>query len=96
VAQPVDSTDTSKKEPEDVLFEKLPVLHKIMNATEILPETRQELEALLKKKKLTKKDRVIVEDILVNLYVDSTMFKSDKPELRESKKSEIKEILDSI
>jgi hypothetical protein len=96
VAQPVDSTDTSKKEPEDVLFEKLPVLHKIMNATEILPETRQELEALLKKKKLTKKDRVIVEDILVNLYVNSEMFKSDKPEVKESKKAEIKEILDSI
>jgi hypothetical protein len=96
VAQPVDSTDTSKKEPEDVLFEKLPVLHKIMNATEILPETKQELEALLKKKKLTKKDRVIVEDILVNLYVNSEMFKSDKPEVKESKKAEIKEILDNI
>ena len=96
VAQPVDSTDTSKKEPEDVLFEKLPVLHKIMNATEILPETKQELEALLKKKKLTKKDRVIVEDILVNLYVNSEMFKSDKPEVKESNKAEIKEILDNI
>lgn len=88
--------EVDTREPEDVLFEKLPVLHKIMNATEILPETRQELETLLKKKILTKKDRVIVEDILVNLYVDSTMFKSDKPELRESKKAEIKEILDSI
>jgi hypothetical protein len=85
-----------KKEPEDVLFEKLPILHRILNATEILPETRQELEALLKKKKLTKKDRVIVEDILVNLYINSEMFKSDKPELKESKKAEIKEILDSI
>ena len=109
VAQPVEKKENvakktapakkevaEKKEPEDVLFEKLPILHRILNATEILPETRQELEALLKKKKLTKKDRVIVEDILVNLYVDSTMFKSDKPELRDSKKAEIKEILDSI
>jgi hypothetical protein len=85
-----------KREPEDVLFEKLPILHRILNATEILPETRQELEALLKKKKMTKKDRVIVEDILVNLYVNSEMFKSDKPEVKESKKAEIKEILDSI
>ena len=84
------------REPEDVLFEKLPILQRILNATEILPETKQELEALLKKKKLTKKDRVIVEDILVNLYVNSQMFKSDKPELKESKKAEIKEILDSI
>lgn len=109
VAQPVDDKKApakktapakkevaEKKEPEDVLFEKLPILQRIMNATEILPETRQELEALLKKKKLTKKDRVIVEDILVNLYVNSEMFKSDKPEVKESKKAEIKEILDSI
>lgn len=84
------------REPEDVLFGKLPILHKILNAKEILPETREELETLLKKKKLTKKDRVIVEDILVNLYVNSEMFKSDKPEVKESKKAEIKEILDSI
>jgi hypothetical protein len=109
VAQPVDDKKApvkktapakkevvEKKEPEDVLFEKLPILHRILNTTEILPETRQELEDLLKKKKLTKKDRVIVEDILVNLYVNSEMFKSDKPEVKESKKAEIKEILDSI
>ena len=109
IAQPVDKKEAvakktapakkevaEKKEPEDVLFEKLPILHRILNATEILPETRQELEALLKKKKLTKKDRVIVEDILVNLYVNNTMFRSDKPELKESKKAEIKEILDNI
>lgn len=96
VAQPVDDKKVDTREPEDVLFEKLPVLHKIMNATEILPETRQELETLLKKKRLTKKDRGIVEDILVNLYVNSEMFKSDKPEVKEAKKAEIKEILDSI
>ena len=96
IAKPVDGEKVDTREPEDVLFEKLPVLHKIMNATEILPETRQELETLLKKKKLTKKDRVIVEDILVNLYVNSEMFKSDKPEVKEAKKAEIKEILDSI
>jgi hypothetical protein len=84
------------REPEDVLFGKLPVLHKLLNATEILPETREELETLLKKKKLTKKDRIVVEDILVNLYVNSEMFKADKPQIKESKVAEIKEILDSI
>lgn len=96
VAQPVDGKKVDTREPEDVLFEKLPVLHKIMNATEILPETRQELEALLKKKKLTKKDRVIVEDILVNLYVNNTMFKSDKEDVKQSKISEIKDILNNL
>ena len=83
-------------EPEDLVFSKLPILHKIVNATEILQETREELEALLKKKKMTKKDRVVVEDILVNLYVNSEMFKSDKEEIKQSKKAEINQILDSI
>jgi hypothetical protein len=103
VAQPVDKKKAvakkevvDKKEPEDVLFEKLPILHRILNATEILPETKQELEALLKKKKLTKKDRVIVEDILVNLYINTEMFKSDNPLQQEAKRAEIQDILNKI
>lgn len=103
VAKPVDKKKAvakkevvDKKEPEDVLFEKLPILHRILNATEILPETKQELEALLKKKKLTKKDRVIVEDILVNLYINTEMFKSDNPLQQEAKRAEIQDILNKI
>jgi hypothetical protein len=97
VAKPVDKKKAvAKKEPEDVLFEKLPILHRILNATEILPETKQELEALLKKKKLTKKDRVIVEDILVNLYINTEMFKSDNPLQQEAKRAEIQDILNKI
>lgn len=91
VAEKVDTTD-----PEDVLFAKLPLLHKLVNATEILDETKEELKALLKKKKLTKKDRAIVEDILVNLYINNEMFKSDKPAVQESKRAEIAQMLDSI
>lgn len=89
-------TAVSTKEPEDVLFEKLPVLHKLVNATEILLETRNELVTILKKKKMTKKDRSIVEDILVNLYINSEMFKADNDLTKEVKKSEIKEILDKV
>ena len=52
IAKPVDKQEVvDTREPEDVLFEKLPILHKLVNATEILPETRQELTELLKKKK---------------------------------------------
>lgn len=90
----VEVVDT--REPEDVLFEKLPILHKLVNATEILPETKQELTDLLKKKKLTKKDRTIVEDILVNLYINTEMFKSDNPLQQEVKKAEIAELLNKI
>ena len=49
----VEEVDT--REPEDILFEKLPILHKLVNATEILPETKQELTDLLKKKKMVNK-----------------------------------------
>jgi hypothetical protein len=90
----VEEVDT--REPEDILFEKLPILHKLVNATEILPETKQELTDLLKKKKLTKKDRTIVEDILVNLYINTEMFKSDNPLQQEVKKAEITELLNKI
>jgi hypothetical protein len=103
IAKVVDKVEEPKKEevvdtrePEDVLFEKLPILHKLVNATEILPETRQELTELLKKKKMTKKDRVIVEDILVNLYINTEMFKSDNPLQQEVKKAEIAELLNKI
>ena len=91
---PVKKVDTT--DPEDILFAKLPILHKLINATEILPETKDELVQLLRKKKLTKKDRTIVEDILVNLYVNNEMFKSDKPAVQESKRAEIAQMLDSI
>ena len=86
----------STKEPEDALFEKLPVLHKLVNATEIVAETRDELVAILKKKKMTKKDRVVVEDILVNLYVNNKMYSKDSPLQQEVKKAEIQELLNKL
>jgi hypothetical protein len=104
IAKPVDKkVEAPKKEevvdttePEDILFQKLPILHKLVNATEILPETRQELTDLLKKKKLTKKDRVVVEDILVSLYINTEMFRSDNPLQQEAKRAEIQDILNKI
>jgi len=47
----------------------------------------------LAKKKLTKKDKTIIEDILISLYIDNTMFKSDSEPTKESKRNEIKELL---
>lgn len=86
-----DTTD-----PDDILFGKLPLLQRLVNATELLPETRQELTDLLKKKKLTKKDRVIVEDILVSLYINNKMYGKDNPLQQEVKKAEIQELLNKI
>ncbi len=91
-----EKTVVDTREPEDILFEKMPVLHKILNATEMTDETKEELTAVLKKKKPTKKDKVILEDILVNLYVNQEMFKSDKAEVQASKRAEIVEILNNL
>lgn len=84
------------REPEDVIFGKLPILHKILNASEMTEETKEELGTILKKKKPTKKDKVILEDILINLYINQEMFKSDKPELQATKREEIIEILNTL
>jgi predicted PolB exonuclease-like 3'-5' exonuclease len=83
-------------EPEDLVFNKLPILHKILNASEMIEETKEELLSILKKKKPTKKDKVILEDILINLYINQEMFKSDKPELQATKRGEIIEILNKL
>jgi hypothetical protein len=45
---------------------------------------------------MTKKDRVVVEDILVSLYINTEMFKSDNPLQQEVKKAEIQELLNKI
>lgn len=43
--------------------------------------------------KMLKKDRLIVEDLLCKIYVNNKMFQADKPERKESKKKQIKELL---
>ncbi len=72
------------------------VLEKIYKATSISESTKEQLTSVLSKKKVLKKDRVIIEDILVNVYINNEMFKTDSPAVKESKKQEIKGILDAI
>ncbi len=89
----VEEGETKK---EELVLEEMSPLLKIYKATNIDEETKSTIEALLKKKKMTKKDRTILEDILVSSYVNNEMFKSDKPEIKERKQQEIKEILDAV
>ena len=76
-----------------VEVEELPLLQKIYKATNISEETRKQIEEKLSKKKLSKKEKEYLEDILSSLYVNSAMFSADKPEIKERKKQEIKEII---
>lgn len=90
IKEVVDKTETV------IEVQELPLLQRIYKATNIDEATKTELQKKLSKNKLTKTDKVIVEDILVSLYIDNTMFASDKPEVKERKKQEIKTILDEI
>ena len=76
-----------------VEVEELPLLQKIYKATNISEETRKQIQERLSKKKVSKKDKEYLEDILSSLYVNSAMFSADKPEIKERKKQEIKEII---
>ena len=76
-----------------VEVEELPLLQKIYKASIIDNKTKEDLHKKLAKKKITKKEKVIIEDILVSLYIDNTMFKSDSEPIKESKRNEIKELL---
>ena len=76
-----------------VEVEELPLLQKIYKATNISEETRKQIEEKLSKKKLSKKDKEYLEDILSSLYINSEMFSADKPEIKERKKQEIKELI---
>ena len=72
---------------------EVPLLQKIYKASNIDSKTKEDLHKKLAKKKITKKEKVIIEDILVSLYIDNTMFKSDSEPVKENKRNEIKELL---
>ena len=77
----------------NVEVEELPLLQKIYKASNIDSKTKEDLHKKLAKKKITKKEKIIIEDILVSLYIDNTMFKSDSEPVKEKKRNEIKELL---
>jgi len=83
------SEDVVEKE----IAKELPLLQKIYKASSIDSKTKEDLQKRLAKKKITKKEKLIIEDILVSLYIDNTMFKSDSEPVKESKRNEIKELL---
>ena len=89
IEEVVDRTE-NKEEP---LVEELPLLQRIYKAEFIDETTKGNIKEKLSKKKLTKKDKEYLEDILTSLYVSNEMFKSDKPEVKERKIKEIKELI---
>lgn len=87
--------DTAKKVEEEMPEKMSPILA-IYKASEIDADTKAEISRLLGKKKLIKKDRTVLEDILTSVYINNEMFKSDKEDVKERKRLEIKQILDNV
>jgi DNA polymerase III epsilon subunit-like protein len=78
---------------QDVQVEELPLLQRIYKATNIDSATKEKIQEKLSKAKPTRKDREILYDILTSLYINNAMFSSDKEDVKEQKRKEIKELL---
>jgi DNA polymerase III epsilon subunit-like protein len=78
---------------QDVQVEELPLLQRIYKATSIDSATKEKIQEKLSKAKPTKKDREILYDILTSLYINNAMFSSDKEDIKEQKRKEIKDLL---
>lgn len=57
---------------------------------------KAELKEILEKKKMLKKDKVFLQDLLENVYIRSEFMDTDKPDVAEAKKSEIAEFLKTL
>jgi len=69
------------------------LLKSIYRAENIDNKTKEELKNLLAKKKILKKDKAIIEEILTSIYISNEMFKTDSDATKERKKQEIKDLL---
>ena len=78
---------------QDVQVEELPLLQRIYKATNIDSATKEKIQEKLSKAKPSKKDKEILYDILTSLYINNAMFSSDKEDVKEQKRKEIKELL---
>jgi 3'-5' exonuclease len=95
-----DAVKSKSVKPNDAIAKEMayekPILEEFYKAEYIDESKKEQLKKLVNKKKLTKKDKVILQDMLTCLYIDNTMFKSDKPKLVEDKKLEIDEFVKSL
>lgn len=75
---------------------QLPLLERLYNENYLSDKIKSELETILKKKKMTVKDRKNVKTILEGIYIVSEFMKSDDAQTVERKKNEIEEFLKTI
>lgn len=71
-------------------------LHKLATTKEFTQDIKDALTERFKGKKVTKKEWAMLEDMLINLYVNNKMFKSDKEDIKESKIKEVSEFVNNL
>ena len=76
-----------------VEIKNIPLLEKLYLQNYLSEEIKEELENILSKKKITKKDKENIQIILEGVYIRDTFMASDDNETVERKKNEISEFL---
>ena len=76
-----------------VEIKNISLLEKLYLQNYLSEEIKEELENILSKKKITKKDKENIQIILEGIYIRDTFMASDDSETMERKKNEISEFL---
>ena len=79
-----------------VEIKNIPLLEKLYLQNYLSEEIKEELENILSKKKITKKDKENIQIILEGIYIRDTFMASDDSETMERKKNEISEFLKTV
>lgn len=82
----------------DVVVEiKKPNFFEIIYKTDYFSDSsKNDIRAVLEKKKLTKKDKEFITDILEKVYVKSEFMNEDKPDIVEAKRAEIQDFINTL
>ena len=80
----------------DTPIEKIPVLERIYLNKNISEADKEDILELLGKKRLTKKSKGIIKDILHKISVQSELFSKDKPEVVAEKLEVVEELIDNL
>lgn len=81
---------------EEPFSEKMSPLEKIFNLKELSPEIKKELIELIGKKKVLKKDKKMISNILYGLVLNQSFDKKDSKAIMEQKQKEVDSFVESL
>lgn len=81
---------------EEVEIENVPVLNRIYQSSEITEHDLKELKEILKTKKISKKEKDILKDMIYKVSLNSDMFAYETEEVKESKRQVIENLINGL